>query len=1346
VGANKIYLQVDFQSDDADAQVKKLNQEIANVGTTSETASKKSSQAFKSVKVSVEETQRAVFGLGDAIASLAIVRLGADVIQSADKVNRLQISFEALMGSTMEAAQMMAAIRDVAAKSPFKFEEIADGARTLHSLGMEASRIPASMKAISATLAALGKGGDAIDRVARAIGNMYQKNEAGSREILRGGLLRENIPVIPMLQQALAPKYGKLDEQQIEELVNTHRLKGREIADALLQGMAERYEAGSGKVMSLLSVQLTKLTDEFQRLAVVVAGDVSPAVTGWIQQLQAAVKWLEQLSPQTRALIEDILKLALAVTALELAFKALGVVFSGGVIVTGIRAVGSAFAILGPAIAEVVAAGGGLSGIAGVFAVMAASPAAAGIMAVASAFGYLAIAMATWWAGGKALDWLEKFREAGSEIKLTPFGEWLTQSRHEEYLGQQWLAEAIPRALARNAELRAQLEKADPFVARAIPKLDASAAVDAVWAQNKEITDAIHAAAVKVNDDLIRVNEEALKKLDQMTADALERAKAHELGGLAAISHEYQKLYDQIEDFRHPFKRASETFTPELGVARLKAAEALDAQRVINEAVKKSSDERRVLEQKATQDRIADLKKSSELEVELAKQASDESMEARAEAQVRGYQILVANEEKIRAAMRSATAAQMDDALKAKQEELARQGFRAGTQAYDEELANVRTHFRQESEKQDLESYQRIGKYRIDIEKQVLLEAQQFNEQAFQMQGQNLLTRAQHMGDLLKAAVEVIPAQTEEEKTAQAQAAAQAEIAAANLVYRTQLDLNQFVYDDRKLSYEKLRDEGIITYAQYSTAITAMDRLQVQERLKLDQDRVFIVQKLDDEARKKHNEAVIADQKEVYDQIKSGVDKVWDAMTSRAGTFAQRIGNMLKAAFMDAAKSVVTTHISAALTEAFGKGHVGFGGGPLRQLLGKEPVFGKDKMQEAGHLGDVTTVSAGGYQTVPVTVMNPSPVQQQITQNVHVSSPEKAATMMSLPGLIGLGMAASAAASPSGIPSGAVAATSSAINGVSTGPEVFQQLGSVLGAPGGTAPFAGGGAGGGISGLPASVAKLSQLGKTLGIAGSGGGGTFNLMPGSMIPGLGLGAAVAGLMGARALGTHGPGGLAGGAALGAFSGLLGFGSLTAMFPALLAAGPVGWIAAAGIGAAVGLSSLFIKTADQKVRQKVKQVYGVDIAQKNIRMEIVQLAQQKYGGNLDVAIASPEVQEIVRMYAVATGANPSGMPRPMYSATIAESGAGGTQLQAVYQGGRIVANPYTGTTTAQFSSFATQAEDLGYPPNAGNLTAAGVIGTMAQSPGQVSAANAAALAGGYSRDATTAALIEPLTVMR
>ncbi len=126
---------------------------------------------------------------------------------------------------------------------------------------------------------------------------------------------------------------------------------------------------------------------------------------------------------------------------------------------------------------------------------------------------------------------------------------------------------------------------------------------------------------------------------------------------------------------------------------------------------------------------------------------------------------------------------------------------------------------------------------------------------------------------------------------------------------------------------------------------------------------------------------------------------------------------------------------------------------------------------------------------------------------------------------------------------------------------------------------------------------------------------------------------------------GPWGAAGGAAAGGF------------IAGVRRGGFAGW-AETGFNPIAGLFILFggsklLQGAQEKAREKIKALYGVDISDRKILKQIVDVAKQAFGGNLEVAIRSEQIRELVRLYAMSTGQRPTGMPANVMPVSLAEA---------------------------------------------------------------------------------------------
>jgi hypothetical protein len=133
-------------------------------------------------------------------------------------------------------------------------------------------------------------------------------------------------------------------------------------------------------------------------------------------------------------------------------------------------------------------------------------------------------------------------------------------------------------------------------------------------------------------------------------------------------------------------------------------------------------------------------------------------------------------------------------------------------------------------------------------------------------------------------------------------------------------------------------------------------------------------------------------------------------------------------------------------------------------------------------------------------------------------------------------------------------------------------------------------------------------------------------------------------------------------------LTGAGIGTSILPGL------GTAIGAGIGAGVGAlaSGIEALTGDTspstKAKKYAKQFYGITISNQ-MASQIAQIAASKYGGNVQVAVRSPEVRQMLGLYAAGTGQNNSKALSSLtpHAASLAEQG-GTLYQQATYQYGQ------------------------------------------------------------------------------
>jgi hypothetical protein len=127
------------------------------------------------------------------------------------------------------------------------------------------------------------------------------------------------------------------------------------------------------------------------------------------------------------------------------------------------------------------------------------------------------------------------------------------------------------------------------------------------------------------------------------------------------------------------------------------------------------------------------------------------------------------------------------------------------------------------------------------------------------------------------------------------------------------------------------------------------------------------------------------------------------------------------------------------------------------------------------------------------------------------------------------------------------------------------------------------------------------------------------------------------------------------------------------------GPLGAAIGAAVGFSIGLGEMLagVESPENKAIRLVKDLYHVDI---NIQMarQIVQIANSKYGTNVNYAIRSPEVRQMLELYSAGTGQAgkmPLSSTTPM-GASLVETGGSLYQAQQYRFGNAYVSQSNLG----------------------------------------------------------------------
>ncbi|MEI9971038.1 MAG: hypothetical protein WDO73_02740 [Ignavibacteriota bacterium] len=122
------------------------------------------------------------------------------------------------------------------------------------------------------------------------------------------------------------------------------------------------------------------------------------------------------------------------------------------------------------------------------------------------------------------------------------------------------------------------------------------------------------------------------------------------------------------------------------------------------------------------------------------------------------------------------------------------------------------------------------------------------------------------------------------------------------------------------------------------------------------------------------------------------------------------------------------------------------------------------------------------------------------------------------------------------------------------------------------------------------------------------------------------------------------------------------------------GPLGAAIGGAAGLLAGLGEVIagVETPERQAARLIKSIYGLNIDSNSTTVaQIVAMSKQSFGSNISVTVRSPQVRQLLQLYADSTGQKSSVLlAQQVHSASLAESG-GSLYQQATYNNG----TPYT-----------------------------------------------------------------------
>lgn len=232
------------------------------------------------------------------LATGAIQALGAaivNVFQSGMKMEVLSLQLEAFTGGAQQAETAMAKFIDVAIKTPFNVEQIAEAAKILMAYGIDADKATEATERLAIAGSASGA---QLDNLSRNLGQIQAQGRAYTRDLTQFAI--QGIPIWTALSEVTGKTTVELKKMAEEGTVSFDMVNGAlaaatregtalwQISEKMQQTMTGRFEAIASAIQMTAGAFL-KMIQDFDNATGIISG-LFNITKGAIQGLGAAFK------------------------------------------------------------------------------------------------------------------------------------------------------------------------------------------------------------------------------------------------------------------------------------------------------------------------------------------------------------------------------------------------------------------------------------------------------------------------------------------------------------------------------------------------------------------------------------------------------------------------------------------------------------------------------------------------------------------------------------------------------------------------------------------------------------------------------------------------------------------------------------------------------------------------------------------------------------------------------------------------------------------------------------------------------------------------------------------------
>ena len=221
--------------DQATAPLRRIQKSVRDI--SQHTGLDKVRRGIRSVRRRMRRVGEAAAGFAKKVGLIAGALgalIGLPALRAYSTIERLQTSFESMLGSTAAAAAMVKALTEFSAKTPFQLEGIGSATKSLLAFGVEGDAIVEKLQFLGDIAAGAGV---PLNDLAQIYGKAMAKGKAQTEELNQ--MSERGVPILQALVD-LAAKYGnEISKEDVYKAAEKGQITFKAVEEALQLMTAE---------------------------------------------------------------------------------------------------------------------------------------------------------------------------------------------------------------------------------------------------------------------------------------------------------------------------------------------------------------------------------------------------------------------------------------------------------------------------------------------------------------------------------------------------------------------------------------------------------------------------------------------------------------------------------------------------------------------------------------------------------------------------------------------------------------------------------------------------------------------------------------------------------------------------------------------------------------------------------------------------------------------------------------------------------------------------------------------------------------------------------------------------